>query len=981
MNKVFRLRPVLFILFLSIATRLWAQYPDRYIHYRAIPGNNEKWQTALDFYGSEKLDSALLYVKLAEEEKLKSEEWESFLFFRNFRGQLLGEVREPQKALDELKEARAIVRGHIDTLASVEFAENLFLSARVFTLVNDYKACEGFFHRTVELLNSSGRFPGMKAQVAYMLSRLYDKMLKAEEGKKSVDIALDAVSKLDDEYARAIYYYIQGERLDRTQLYLKADFYEAAVEAFERGGYISDYLYYYTLMKLTQQYSSFQSDFEKAERFSVKAEEYVRKNHLSNAKRYGLYFAIGDMYRSFEKYEESLEYLSRADSLIRSVFDPASFEVLLSNLYKGRLYRYMGRYNEAAGCFYTAWDIGRNNWEGRFPHEFTMYGELGRLYANQGRPDSTLYFAQQRLLYGSRNDSSGIHSIPSLSNKANTVRYYNSLVMKIEAYRQLYRESGDMTLPGHALKHCEQAFLLLNELNEEALEENSGIKNSIRARAVASYAVYFNLEQFNHTKNDVFLIQAVQSINNAQANYLTFLKRDRISDEMLPAEKELREQISSVETNLLVSESGNNLMLEDSLMKLKSQLVEVVLGSKGLENQKENNGELVAGVDVDSLKANIPQNTALLFFHVTDFQDGNEYFYESESKDSRQLVSLILSRENIDVSVVPFDDHFNANMRNYLRGLRTGDASRQKAGGSALADCLLMPFQDVLADKAHLVILADSELGDLPFESLPYGQEGAYLCNYFSTSYHYSLGLWAQSSNSEARWNEHYKVAALAPDFSGDNGLVADEYTVLSSDSLTVYAADIMRDGNHLKPLPQARQEVKEIEALFRKNGAGAVEVEYQHATKQLFLDVARQSDILHVASHGIADEEDYRNSGLFFSRQEGRAHFLTLNEIYGLETHAKLVVLSACKTNAGRKAKGEGVMALPRGFVLAGVPNVIASLWKVHDQKTKVFMVEFYRNLLSGKSYADALRLARLSAISKGWMPVDWAGFVLIGI
>ena len=43
--------------------------------------------------------------------------------------------------------------------------------------------------------------------------------------------------------------------------------------------------------------------------------------------------------------------------------------------------------------------------------------------------------------------------------------------------------------------------------------------------------------------------------------------------------------------------------------------------------------------------------------------------------------------------------------------------------------------------------------------------------------------------------------------------------------------------------------------------------------------------------------------------------------------------------------------------------------------------MVEFYRNLLSGKSYADALRLARLSAISKGWMPVDWAGFVLIGI
>ena len=98
MNKVFRLRPVLFILFLSIATRLWAQYPDRYIQYRAIPGNNEKWQTALDFYGSEKLDSALLYVKLAEEEKTEIGGMGVFSFFSELPWAIIGRSQRTAKS-------------------------------------------------------------------------------------------------------------------------------------------------------------------------------------------------------------------------------------------------------------------------------------------------------------------------------------------------------------------------------------------------------------------------------------------------------------------------------------------------------------------------------------------------------------------------------------------------------------------------------------------------------------------------------------------------------------------------------------------------------------------------------------------------------------------------------------------------------------------------------------------------------------------
>jgi CHAT domain-containing protein/tetratricopeptide (TPR) repeat protein len=80
-----------------------------------------------------------------------------------------------------------------------------------------------------------------------------------------------------------------------------------------------------------------------------------------------------------------------------------------------------------------------------------------------------------------------------------------------------------------------------------------------------------------------------------------------------------------------------------------------------------------------------------------------------------------------------------------------------------------------------------------------------------------------------------------------------------------------------------------------------------------------------------------------------------------------ELVVLSACETNVGVAAGGEGLFALQRAFHSAGARTVVASLWKVEDYATAAFMEEFYRQLLQpGQSKAEAFRQSQLALLRR---------------
>jgi len=220
---------------------------------------------------------------------------------------------------------------------------------------------------------------------------------------------------------------------------------------------------------------------------------------------------------------------------------------------------------------------------------------------------------------------------------------------------------------------------------------------------------------------------------------------------------------------------------------------------------------------------------------------------------------------------------------------------------------------------------------------------------------------------------------------TGDLGVHLSESTDQVSLDRSAREVGAARDGIFAR-LPFSR---REAEAIYATASPG-------DARKALDFDASKATAmsqelgdyrIVHLATHGLVNSEHPALSGLVFSLidREGRAQdgFLRLSDIYNLEFNADLVVLSACQTALGKEIKGEGLIGMTRGFMYAGSPRVMASLWKVDDEATAELMKKLYEGVLrNGQRPAEALRAAQMwmSKQPRWKAPYYWAGFILQG-
>ena len=218
-------------------------------------------------------------------------------------------------------------------------------------------------------------------------------------------------------------------------------------------------------------------------------------------------------------------------------------------------------------------------------------------------------------------------------------------------------------------------------------------------------------------------------------------------------------------------------------------------------------------------------------------------------------------------------------------------------------------------------------------------------------------------------------------------------------ENLSTNTRTAIKRGDRLVNLRYSSQEVNNIYSMLKSNLFPVNLYTGNSATEKSFKDRNDKKDyILHISTHGFFNDKGMSlnsmlESGLLFAgankywtndtivvpRGEDDG-ILRADEISNLNlSQCSLVVLSACETGLGFSQSSEGVYGLQRAFKLAGVNQILMSLWDVDDRATSLLMTEFYSHLLKGESADKALKESKNKVRLQYPSPEYWGSFVLL--
>jgi CHAT domain-containing protein/tetratricopeptide (TPR) repeat protein len=689
-------------------------------------------------------------------------------------------------------------------------------------------------------------------------------------------------------------------------------------------------------------------------------------------------------------HRRSLEYYDRALALNRGV--PASESTTLSNI--GKAYHELGDYRRALEFHNQSLAIKREIGERRGASIALL--NLGRTYHGLGEHQRALDFCHQSLQL----------KLEVRDRAGEAVARYN-----------IARIHRDLNRLAEARAEIEAALAIVESLRGKVASQ--GLRTSYLATVQKYYELGVDLLMQMHKQRPTegFAAAALHLSERARARSLLELLAENRADIRRGVDAALLEQERSLQRSLDAK----------SLEQMR------LLGGKHTFEQAEVAAREMAELtrEYDQVQARIrnasPHYAALtqpapLLPHeiqsqaldsdtlLLEYALGEERSYlwavtptsiksfelpsraEIESL-ARRVYEMVIARKQMIANETP---------EQRRRRLDRADAEYPKASAE-LSRMLFGPVASELAEK-RLLVVSDGALQYLPFAALPEpatkGQAGKragapspLIISHEIISLPSASVVPALRRETVDRKPAVKTLAVLAdPVFSRDDPRVVSANRSQSSDAED--AAPLTRSigpasssfSTDLDRLRFSRREADEIANLAdEKMRLEALDFSANRALATS--EEIGQYRFLHFATHGLIDSVHPGLSSIALSLvdPEGRPQygFLRLYDIYNLKLNADLVVLSACQTALGKEVRGEGMIGLTRGFMYAGAPRVVASLWRVDDRASAELMKRFYQGMLrQGLRPAAALRSAQISMWKdKRWQaPHYWAAFSFQG-
>jgi len=278
---------------------------------------------------------------------------------------------------------------------------------------------------------------------------------------------------------------------------------------------------------------------------------------------------------------------------------------------------------------------------------------------------------------------------------------------------------------------------------------------------------------------------------------------------------------------------------------------------------------------------------------------------------------------------------------------------------------LISPVIGSLNGIQHVCVIPADALWDIPYESL-LDPSGRFLIERFAIEYSPSIAV---------QFAMQARRRALAPKML----LACGDPTIASR---TRNELESFYRGVRIGPLPTAADEVRRIARLY---GSGSECLIGANASEGAVKAHASEYQVLHFATHAIFDDKNPMYSRLVLAPDPvtGDDGIMQSWEIMNLDLHAKLVVLSACDTAAGRIGAGEGLMGMAWGFLAAGARSTLASQWAVSSSATRDLMLRFHEALRTQTNgdAAAALQIAKVDSLKSPAYryPFYWAAFTLV--
>ena len=529
-----------------------------------------------------------------------------------------------------------------------------------------------------------------------------------------------------------------------------------------------------------------------------------------------------------------------------------------------------------------------------------------------------------------------------------------------------------------AIAAYDSLFKLLHIIRSELISEESKLEAVSNYSSPLNKAFHSCIKLYEATLDQYYLEHAFGISEQSKA--LVLLEATQVKElvEKLPKayikrEKKLLEERSILENEALKfwRDSTMVIQINEALAKNFDELVQYKTEVREkLPNLSQNR---FLGSELTIKKSQK---------ELLDINQGMLSYYYGDSS----LVAFLITPESLDFEKLSIDKlKFENLIKRYLRLIGKTNELRNREEdkqiiiiAQKLYNLLVAPFSHKLPSR--LIINPSGVINLLPFESLIKGHEGQnteisfenadFLVYDYSFSYCFSAASLWQNQNGKKVNSNKKELSILMSNFHPELAI---------SQSPQSLPKELLDSKKYLTKFNKSQErEAKGIQNKIRKSSV------IQNAQKQDFFDRAKSSQLIHVATHGILNEEDPWLSYISFSQKSDTldtSELLFVKDLSRNNWNLDLVFFSACQTANGQYHEGEGNISLARSLQISGAKSVITSLWNVPTQPKARMAPDFYDNYINKGLPKDvSLSLAKRKIARSYPHPFYWAGFTLIG-